>query len=404
MKVADVVDTWPHTLDTFVRMGFAPMKVPFLRKTIGKRVTIRQAAEFRNVDLNVLLLNLQTAITHPSTHSEAIVDIDRLRYDESTVPDLEGDVRVVGLVPCPVRNVLIEKFDTYIQESFAAEGKKVAWWLAAEGSGAGDVKSFLVSIAKSNQFERFPEVFVAVGSELFLHEEYCRRIYTTSVFAPRPPHENARPELAALEDPNGKLHLQFAVLFSFYCDEDALGDLPMPSTWFDLTDPKYKGQIVIPTLSLPVIPDLLAALYYYLGDSLFVKFCQNVGFALHPAQSSSRKSKRKQPGVFITPTHFSRIMKGPGGHHVIPEDGCVAVPGYFTQTEGADERLPAFLRSKELLDLYYRFGTFVPNHAGIPVDVPLDPLITRPWHSLLEIIPDDLLAQLLTHFKLDVGQ
>jgi ABC-type Fe3+ transport system substrate-binding protein len=402
MKVFDVVDTWPHTLETFVKMGFTPLRNPVLRNTIARRVSLRQAAALRNVDLNILMLNLQTAIANPDSRGQSFVDPQRLRYDENTVPELEGDVRLVGLVPCPVRTLVVEQFDQYAAMEFAAREIRLAWWLAAEGTGAADVKVFLKSIARSRQHRRFPDVFMAGGTELFLFEEFGRALYDSELFAESAPAAHARPEFAALEDPRGKLRLQFAVLFSFACRPDCLGGAPVPRSWFDLTEPRYRGRIVLPALDLPVMPDFLAALHAHLGDTLFVKFSQNVALTAHPARAAARANTSDTHAIFVAPLHFARILKADGDVHVVPDDGFVAVPGYLVQTAAAHPeaaRLTQHLLSDTYLETYWRHGGFVPNHRGIAVDVPLERIITRPWRTVHGMSPDTHHRRLLRNLR-----
>ncbi len=404
MRVAEVIDRWPQTLKTFIRMGFAPLANPVLRRTLARTVTIRQAASLRNVDLNILMANLQTAIANPTGHDEAFVDPDRLRYNEDTLPDLDGDINVAALVPCPVRTVLVEQFEAFLQRELVPKGVRTAWWFAAESLGFSDVKQFVTAAVRSGRLEGFPDFLVGVGSELFLHEEYGRRLYQDGFFMRQPPFELSRPEFSALEDPGGILQLQFVVLFSFGCDLSALGRCAVPESWFDLTEPRYAGKIVLPSLNLPVMGDFLAALYYHLGDALFIRFCRNVAGAASPARSARRQGQTAG-AVFITPLHFSRITKGPDHRHVLPVDGFVAVPCWFVEREHRSDAAPVmreYLRSRELLDLYYRNGTFIPNRRDIPVEWPLNRLITRPWSSLLETIPDRLHEQLLRYFSLEV--
>lgn len=406
MKVAEVIDTWPQTIHTFVRMGFEPIANKFLRNTIGRKVNLRQAANFRNVDLNILMLNLETAITNPTSHNEAYIDPDRMRFDENTLPDLEGDMTILGLVPCPIRHILAEQTDEFIQEEYTDKDIRVGWWFAAEGSGTGDVKTFIRSTVKAENYHQFPTIFKAVGTEMFLHNEFCRDMYKNNIFQAAEENAFARPEFKKLEDPNGKLQLQFAVFFSFYCEQKNLDGLPLPKTWFDLTKDVYRGKIVIPALNLPIIPDFLAALYFYLGDILFIKFCQNVSSALHPSQSSSRKEKKGSPGIFITPLHFSKIMKSNDSVHVIPEDGFVAVPSYIAvNSEKNDLTKTAvdYFMSKEYLAPYWEMGSFIPNHTEIETNIPLNKIICRPWESLINNIPDAFIGQLLRNFKLNIS-
>ena len=406
MIVSELIDLWPQTIDTFVKMGFAPITNKLLRKTIARYVTIRQAANFRNVDLNILLLNLETAITNPTAHNEAFINPDRLRFDENAIPDLQGDLTILGLIPCPLRNVLVEKFDAFVQENYTDKQNKVAWWFSAEGTGTNDVKNFIRSTAKAENFEKFPHIFKAVGTELFLNDEFCRKMYKDSIFKTTSINSLARPEFQKLEDPHRKLQLQFVLLLSFYCHRNEMKNIPLPETWFDLTNDIYRGKIVIPSLNLPIMPDFLSALYYYLGDSLFMKFCQNVSFALHPSQSATKNNKSNSPGIFITPIHFSKIMKVKDGVHIIPKDGFVTVPSYFSLTVSnklTDTAVKYFL-SEKYLETYYKLGSFIPNNKNIEVDLPLDKLICRPWESLLENIPDIFFKQLLRNFKLKVAK
>jgi hypothetical protein len=406
MKVAEVIEFWPQTIPTFVKMGFEPVTNRFLRNTIGRKVNLKQAAAFRNVDLNILLLNLETAIANPTLHNEAFIDPKRLRFDENTLPDLEGDLTILGLVPCPIRHILVEKTDEFIQTSFTSKNINVGWWYAAEGSGTGDVKTFIRSTAKTGNYNKFPNLFMAVGTELFLHDEYCRNMYKDNIFISSDQNKYTRPEFKKLADPNNKLHLQFAVFFSFYCEQKVLGDLPLPRTWFDLTNDTYRGKIVIPALNLPIIPDFLASLHYYFGDSLFIKFCQNVSFAMHPSQSSGRKEKKGNPAIFITPLHFSKIMKSNDGLHIQPEDGFVAVPSYIAcqgKKNIATQQAIDYFLSMEYLTTYWENGSFIPNNTQIDVDIALDKIIFRPWDSLLGNIPDEYTTQLLRNFKLDIS-
>ncbi|MCP3926498.1 MAG: ABC transporter substrate-binding protein [Desulfobacterales bacterium] len=402
MLINDVIKTWPQTVATFSKMGFSSFKIPIFRKLFTRNLTIESAAKFKNVDLNILLINLQNAIANPTTHNESFIDPNRLRFDENTVPDLTGDLSMFGIIPCPVRNVIIERFDSFIQENYTKRDKKVAWWLASGGPSIMDIKNYIKSTVKSNQFETFPDLFLSVGTEVFLHDDFCRPLYKENFF--KQTDVKTRADLKKLEDPNGILQLQFAAIFTFYCIPESLGGLPLPNNWFDLTDPKYKGHIVLPSLNLPVIPDLLSALYFHLGDSHFIKFCQNVKFALHPSHSSDRKIKKNSPGIFVTPMHFSKIKKSPGHVNVIPEDGFIAVPAYIAKTSQNSEvsKMEDFLLSKELLDIYYNSG-FMPNNPDIETEYPMDNLITRPWSSLFDNIPDEFLQQLLRNFKLEVS-
>ena len=59
-KVADVLAHYPQSLQIFLRHGFGPLANPVLRKTMARVVTIEQACRREGVDLNQLLVELQS--------------------------------------------------------------------------------------------------------------------------------------------------------------------------------------------------------------------------------------------------------------------------------------------------------------------------------------------------------
>lgn len=61
MKVATVLDLFPATLGVFVAYGFDLLENPFLRKTLARNVSVKQAAGIKGVDLTQLLQALNGA-------------------------------------------------------------------------------------------------------------------------------------------------------------------------------------------------------------------------------------------------------------------------------------------------------------------------------------------------------
>ena len=59
--VSDVVSWYPHTLEVFAALGFTPLRNPLMRRTIGRTVTIGQAARMRNLHVAEMLRTLNRA-------------------------------------------------------------------------------------------------------------------------------------------------------------------------------------------------------------------------------------------------------------------------------------------------------------------------------------------------------
>jgi len=62
MIVGHVLDTYPETLDIFLKFGFTPLKDPVLRKTMPYKVTVEQASKMHNVNLEEFLQTLNSAV------------------------------------------------------------------------------------------------------------------------------------------------------------------------------------------------------------------------------------------------------------------------------------------------------------------------------------------------------
>jgi hypothetical protein len=59
-KVADVLSSYPQSLEVFVNHGFSPLMNPVLRSTMARVVTIEQACRREGVDLNELMAELRS--------------------------------------------------------------------------------------------------------------------------------------------------------------------------------------------------------------------------------------------------------------------------------------------------------------------------------------------------------
>ena len=58
MIVGYLLDTYPETLDIFLKFGFTPLKDPVLRKTMPYKLTIKQAGKIHDIDIDNLIRSL----------------------------------------------------------------------------------------------------------------------------------------------------------------------------------------------------------------------------------------------------------------------------------------------------------------------------------------------------------
>ena len=65
MTPASVLHWYPALIEIFAANGFAPLRNPLLRATLGRGITIRGACQMKNIDLERLLQDLNDAIREP---------------------------------------------------------------------------------------------------------------------------------------------------------------------------------------------------------------------------------------------------------------------------------------------------------------------------------------------------
>ena len=389
-NVTDILDTYPRALEALIDLGLEPLKSAVTRKTVAKLFTLEQAAKFRGIKVDELIHAIKTSAGIEVSDPVSDVECKSHETMAGAVPQLQGDISFLGLVPCPIRNILMDKFDSFTQQLTASTGRTLAWWMAGEGTGTKDVRKWLVDIMKNREYKKIPDMLLAVGTEIFFQARYGKSLYDERAWLTIQV-KHRRSDFEALEDPNGMLALQFAVLFAFSCRPENIPTGTIPKRWTDLLEPEYKGQIAFPTLDLPIVSDLLAALYHYLGDKNFRTLAGNTITDLHPSASSPRSGLKKVPGVVVLPLHFAKLSVSTGAEIVIPEDGPVAVPAYIatkSDAPGDSKSVRDFLMAKGFLELFWKYGSFVPNHEDITCDVDFSKLITQPWDSVFQNDPD----------------
>jgi hypothetical protein len=400
-KVADVVNRWPQTLEVLLGLGFEPLRNPIARRTLARMFSLRQAAAFRGVDLGLLLSKLRAAAGLPAA-SEPISEA--APACEEAIPTLSGDVRVLGLVPCPLRSILVERFDAFARRFTVERGVRLAWWLAGEGAGAKDVRPWLQALVHRGDVDAVPEVLVAVGTEIFLYRSMAGALLSRGVFGPFPFAREGRPELSHYEDPRGILGLHFVVPFALAVRFSQLPSGTVPRTWADLAAPEMRGHVGFPSLDLPVIPDLLGALHGHLGEERFAAFARNVVATMHPAQAAPRARGHEVPAVVVLPREFSRSAPATGAEEVLPEDGLIGVPTYVAVRAGAPSvavDVARYFFSDDYLRPLLDHGEFYPNSRTLAP--PLPRLVGRPWSPLLEGDPEAETARLRAMFAPGAG-
>lgn len=98
--IYDITEKYPETINFFVANGFDKMSNPIMRNTIGKTVTLEMALSMRKMNAEAFLAKLDEVI-HQALPDAGTGLAPMVKEDG-------GDIRIEGVLPCPIRLPLME--------------------------------------------------------------------------------------------------------------------------------------------------------------------------------------------------------------------------------------------------------------------------------------------------------
>ena len=106
-RIETILNKYPETIDFFVNKGFENLKTEDGKKLLGK------------LNLDIVLKTKSIGIEGFSDMLNDFIELSRnsadLTLNEKT--KRTNGVKVIGLLPCPVRVPLLEQFDAFVEKS-----------------------------------------------------------------------------------------------------------------------------------------------------------------------------------------------------------------------------------------------------------------------------------------------
>ncbi len=394
MTLFEVTEAHPETIPVFVDNGFAHVGDESKRASQGKLVTLGQALQMKGKDF----AEFRALLTGAVDEARRSEDITLQVADESRMFPDTGDIRVAGLLPCPVRIPLLEAFETVKARVEADHDVSVGHRLAAASVGMDVVER---EMARLQGVDDLPHVFLSAGFESFFDHRNMARFKDAGVFTDNSPAEtNAAFDGLQLKDPDGHFAMIGVVPAIFLVDTQQLDEgEPVPRTWADLLSPRMEKRIALPVGDFDLFNGILLTLWKHFGDDGVRALSRNLMTSLHPSQAAGRFAARRGdvPAVSVIPYFFSRMAKmNPKVEIVWPEDGAIISPIFMLEQAEAPagtRDLADFFLSREAGEVLAHKGLFPSLHPEVVNELP-DP---APWlwlgwdfvreHDLGERIP-----------------
>ncbi len=350
--IIEVLNQYPDLKDVLLANGFKGLDNEMILKQLGK------------LPLEIVLKNKGIGV-------EPFLDLlnDHIKKDTTDITlmdnvNKEGNISIIGLLPCPVRIPLMERFASLSNVEDINHNLKAASegldWLKEE-----------VSVATETDLA---DIYISAGFDLFFEENLMKKFKDKKVFddfyKDMEYNSDFNNDYMSLQDPNGDYSMIAVVPAVFLVNTLVLGDRPMPKTWSDLLNPIYEGSISLPVSDFDLFNAILIHLYKEFGEEALTKLGKSLIKSMHPAEMvKSEKRSRIKPAISIMPYFFTKMaLPGSVMKAVWPEDGAIVSPIFMLSKKEKQEEIQEItdmFMSKETGEILSHKGLFPSVHKEV---------------------------------------
>ncbi len=357
--IYDITEKYPETIGIFVSNGFESLNDPDMRKTFGKSITLEVALSMRKLNQTIFTEKL-----------EEVIEQNLPNFTSGLTPAKKedgGDIRIEGVLPCPIRLPLLEKFEAWMESQKDSMDFKVDYNLKSANLGLDDVKERV--IAADGNADAISDLYLSAGFDLFFDKNLMGRYREEGVFQDISDVKQINPDFdndtICLKDPKNQYAIIGVVAAVFMVNTNVLGDRPFPESWEDLMKPEFENSVSMPMKDLDMFNAFLLHIYRYYGEEGVKKMGKALLHNLHPAQmvkSHIKKEGITVPTVTISPYFFASMAdeKSPL-RPVWPKDGAIISPIFLlAKAKNRDKVKPFvdFLYSEEIGEIMSSNGKF----------------------------------------------
>jgi len=383
-----ITEKYPETIAVFASNGFPQMEQADQREKFGKMITFDVALQLKQKNPDTFIDLLEEVIRSERGGADATLA-------KAAAKD-ENGLNVVGLLPCPVRIPLLEKYNSFYAEYLENGGTPVNTELKAASVGADWVAKNLDGITDAKDL---PDLFISAGFDLFFDKEKIGKFRDQGVFEDLVKRKTENPLFAGrgFEDPEGIYSIIAAVPAVFLVNTKELNGRPIPKSWKEILDPMWEHSVSLPVGDFDLFNAILLNMHQLYGDYGIEALGRSMLQSMHPSQMvKSDRLTQNRPAVTIMPYFFTKMTKGGGPMEAVwPEDGAIVSPVFMLakkQRKAELQPLVDFFSSYEAGDTMANLGLFPSLHPD--VNNPLDSNVPIMWLGWDAIRGGDLTAEI----------
>lgn len=387
----EITEKYPETIPVFVSNGFPQMEDATKRVSMGKSIKLNAAVTMKKLDLDSFIRLLEEAIKGQSDNADITLQ------ENKTVTESNA-LNVVGILPCPVRIPLMEKWASFLNDRKEKGMVAVNHELKAASMGLDWVQKNIDGVDDPG---KLPDLFLSAGFDMFFDKDRFGRFRKEGVFTDLTNITQYNSDFDGLNinDPKGLYSIISIVPSLFLVNGDELGDRAVPKSWEDLMDPIYENSVSLPVSDFDLFNAILLNIHKKYGDDGVRALGRSLLESMHPAEMvRSEQRKQNKPAITIMPYFFSKMVKEGGPLQAVwPEDGSIISPIFMlAKSAKADELkdIADFFASEEMGELLAGQGLFPSTHPNVTNTLPEhSPFMWLGW----DYIDEHDLSQLITH-------
>ena len=352
----DITNKYEEAIDMLVAVGFENMKDESQRNTIGKSITLEMALKMKKVNVETFEKQLIDIIEENKEHFNELLEEKNEKKD--------ANVKITGVLPCPVRVPLMESLKEWLDENEKDLDMKVDYELKAASVGVDWIKD---SLEKSNDAKVLSDIFISAGFDLFFDKDLIGKYKEENVFEDITGFENYNSdfenEYINLKDPDKQYSMIGVVPAVFLINTDELGGRKMPTTWEELLTEEYENKVSLPIGDFDLFNAILLNVYKKYGEDGIKRLGRSLLSSMHPSEMVKSHIKDIQkPIVTIMPYFFTKMTKRGGPMEAVwPKDGAILSPIFMLSKKEKSEKLKPivdFFASKNVGEILSHNGKF----------------------------------------------
>ncbi len=363
-KLYHITEKYPETIDVFVASGFDQLASAVMRKAMGKTISVEMACRSKKINVELFEKKLVETIEQNRVSEDKAL-VDRQRQEDA-------DVRIEGILPCPVKLPLYESFEKWLDR------EKLPFTLDYElkvASGGVDwIKDQIVDLKDESEIA---DIFLSAGFDLFFDKHLIGKYKEKGVFKDFTPEKvnlDFDNEYISLKDPMGQYGMIGVVPAVFLVNKEEMGDREYPRTWEDLFKEEFQGEVSLPVGDFDLFNAILLNIYKTYGEDGLRKLGKSFMRNMHPSEMVKSYRKKDKPTITIMPYFFTKMVTGKGPMVPIwPEDGAIISPIFLLSKADKEEKVKPiveFFASKEVGEILSNNGRF--PSTNVQVDNELD--------------------------------